>query len=168
MITAGLLSHEHTPITSVCAGLQKVNNHPKTTSAATSSVATPTGHAPSLPCPPRSSNKSRSVEEMQLCDDQHHQVVSSFQRHSRSLLILSVLLGIVLLGFFVLLLWKAAVMWSRSRPRKHEKYKSVSRYFPFSYKKDSNVNVALPELGMPKGMGAERQVLLEDSEDDEL
>ena len=100
-----------------------------------------------------------------MCGD-HHDVVKKLQKHKQSLLILTVLLGVVLVGFLLFLLWKAIVAWSRSRPKKHQSYKSVSHYFPFSHK-DYSGDVAMPELGMPKGMGAERKVLLGESDEDD-
>ena len=141
--------------------------HTNSDDVTTTTPSTATSPPPmASPCLPRSSNRSRSMDEEQLCVKQ--QVQQSLQRHSTSLLALSVLLGVVLLGFLLLIVWKGAITWSRSRPKKYQKYKSVSKYFPFSHRQDSSVDVVLPELGMPKGMGAERQVLLGDSEDDEL
>ena len=93
-------------------------------------------------------------------------VNQSLHRRRKTLVVLVILLGVVLLGFAVLLLWKVLAKLCKRKP-KQLKYKSVSKYFPFSYKQDL-VNVVLPELGMPKGGGAERQILLNGSDDDEF
>ena len=52
--------------------------------------------------------------------------------------------------------------------KRQAKYKSVSKFFPFSYGQDSAEGVAIPEYGLPKGRAAEREVLLNDSDEDEL
>lgn len=72
----------------------------------------------------------------------------------------------VLLGFVLLLLFKVFSTWRTRRPR-NQKYKSVSRYFPFSYEKQAT-EVVIPAVGMPKTGAAERQVLLNASDEDEL
>ena len=79
---------------------------------------------------------------------------------------LIVLLGVVLLGFILLFVFKVVAAWRRRSP-KNQRYKSVSRYFPFSYEKQA-VEVVVPALGMPKSGLAERQVLLNESDEDEL
>ena len=78
---------------------------------------------------------------------------------------LIVLLGVVLLGFLLLLVFKTMSSWARRRPR-NQKYKSVSRYFPFSYDKQTTAAIIIPEVGMPKSGAAEREVLLASDEDE--
>lgn len=90
----------------------------------------------------------------------------TLHRHQKGLTALLVLLGVVLLGFVLLLAFKVLSTWSRRPPRNH-KYKSVSRYFPFSYDKQAT-EVIMPAVGMPKTGAAERQVLLNESDEDEL
>ena len=92
--------------------------------------------------------------------------LKSLHRHRQGLTVLLVLLGLVLVGFVVLLLVKVLSNWRTGRPR-HQKYKSVSRYFPFSYEKQAT-EVVIPSVGMPKTGAAERQVLLNESDEDEL
>lgn len=114
------------------------------------------------PCP--SNTVPASAQQDIACA--RDEMKRSLHRHSKSLMVLTILLGVVLLGFVVLLLGKAVARWGQRRP-KHQKYKSVSNYFPFSYKQDVT-HVVIPELGMPKGGGAERQVLLDASDEDEF
>lgn len=76
------------------------------------------------------------------------------------------LLGVVLLGFILLLVVKVTSSWLRRKPR-NQRYKSVSKYFPFSYEKQAS-DVVIPEVGVPKSGAAERQVLLDASDEDEL
>lgn len=76
------------------------------------------------------------------------------------------LLGVVLLGFVLLLVSKMVSSWMRRRP-KNQRYKTVSKYFPFSYEKQA-AEVIIPAVGMPKSGAAERQVLLDASDEDEL
>ena len=90
----------------------------------------------------------------------------TLHHHQKGLMALIALLGVVLLGFLALLLYKVVFAWSRRRP-KNQKYKSVSRYFPFSYEKRAT-EIVIPEVGMPKTGAAERQVLLDNSDEDEL
>ncbi len=166
----GLLNTGEHPseVSHLCSNLRKGNGKGQPTVTTRLSQTLPNTTASLTPCSSSSSNGSRnSQDRTELCsnNNDNHQVVKKLQKHSRGLLVLTVLLGLVLLGLVVVLMWKAAVAWSHSRPKKHQKYKSVSKYFPFTHK-DSNV-VALPEFGMPKGVGAERQILLEGSDDED-
>ena len=52
--------------------------------------------------------------------------------------------------------------------KKQARYKSVSKFFPFSYGQDASNGVAIPEYGLPKTGAAEREILLNDSDEDEL
>lgn len=113
------------------------------------------------PCP--SSNATRSQDDGNSCVSH---TVRTLSQHRTGLLALLILLGIILLGFFLLLLFKVQATCRKRRP-KNQRYKSVSRYFPFSYEK-KGTEVVIPEVGMPKNGAAERQVLLNDSEEDEL
>jgi len=161
-VSAGLIrAVEARKLKSVCFEESKKTTP---TTAAVSSTATGTLSPVSSPCV--SNGNQSSHENKGVCGD-NREVLKKLRKHGRGLLILTVLLGVVLVGLVLLLLWKATVAWSRSRPRKHQSYKSVSHYFPFSHKKDLSGDVAMPELGMPKGMGAERKVLLDYSDEDD-
>ena len=61
------------------------------------------------------------------------------------------------------------------RRRQRARYKSVSKFFPFSYGEQldadggsDGVSVAIPEYGLPKSGRAEREMLLNDSDEDEI
>ena len=65
---------------------------------------------------------------------------------------------------------------TRSRTRR-ARYKSVSKFFPFSYgdgeqledeRGSEGVSVAIPEYGLPKSGRAEREMLLNESDEDEI
>lgn len=90
----------------------------------------------------------------------------TLESHQKGLMVLTVLLGIILFCFFTFLVFKALLAWRRRKP-KNQRYKSVSRYFPFSYEKQAT-EVVIPEVGMPREGHAERQVLLNESDEDEL
>lgn len=125
------------------------------------SASSPT---PSGPCSNRSGSPSPQSPGHRSGCVQLTVRVKTLQQHGLTVLI--ALLGVVLLGFTVLLLFKAASVWGRKRPR-NQRYKTVSRYFPFSYEKQV-AEVVIPEVGMPKSGSAERQVLLNASDEDEL
>ena len=59
-------------------------------------------------------------------------------------------------------------MRERCIRKKQARYKSVSKFFPFSYGQDASSGVAIPEYGLPKTGAAEREILLNDSDEDEL
>ncbi len=59
-------------------------------------------------------------------------------------------------------------MRERCIRRKQARYKSVSKFFPFTYGQDTSNGVAIPEYGLPKNRAAEREILLNDSDEDEL
>lgn len=91
----------------------------------------------------------------------------TLHHHQTGLTVLIALLAVVLLAFLILLVYKLMLSWRRRRPR-NQRYKTVSRYFPFSYEKQAT-EVIIPEVGVPRGGGgAERQVLLDASDEDEL
>ena len=58
--------------------------------------------------------------------------------------------------------------------KRRAKYKSVSKFFPFSYGQQlddgsgEGVNVAIPEYGLPKSGRAETEMLLNESDEDEI
>ncbi|CAI8052637.1 N-acetylated-alpha-linked acidic dipeptidase 2 [Geodia barretti] len=61
------------------------------------------------------------------------------------------------------------------RRRRRARYKSVSKFFPFSYGEQldadggsDGVSVAIPEYGLPKSGRAEREMLLNESDEDEI
>lgn len=91
--------------------------------------------------------------------------IRTLHQHRKGLTVLVVLLGVVLLGFLLLLVFKTMSAWARRRPR-NQKYKSISRYFPFSYDKQTTAAIIIPEMGMPKSGAAEREVLLASDEDE--
>ena len=78
------------------------------------------------------------------------------------ILVASLALVVVVMVFA----WKSGVC--RSGNRRRAKYKSVSKFFPFSYSQGEASQVAMPELGLPKALPAEREMLLNDSDEDEL
>lgn len=144
---------------------------PKATASSSSSGPTPrpddltnppqsTPHTLTAPPPPCQTNASHQ-------DSCTSHTSRMLHRHQTGLTVLIVLLGVVLLGFVLLLAFKVVAAYRRRRGHKNQRYKSVSRYFPFSYEKQA-VEVVIPALGVPKSGLAERQVLLNDSDEDEL
>ena len=128
---------------------------------AATSVGKPTQ---TVPCQSKnSSSKSSDSERGDSCLE--HKAVSRYWKRV-GLTALSVLAGVVLLGFLFVMLFKGLSTWNTQRHKRH-RYKSVSRYFPFSYGKQKS-DVVIPEVGMPKSGSAERQVLLNESDEDEL
>ena len=97
-----------------------------------------------------------------------HTVVHVLVEHYNSWLVflLVAALLIVLLAM-VLVTWKLCCILVRRR-RKRTRYKSVSKFFPFSYGREEKEVVTIPEMGPPKGMSAEREKLLNESDEDEL
>lgn len=95
-----------------------------------------------------------------------HSLNKTLKQHRTGLVVLIALVCVVLLGFVLLLFSKLVSSWRRRHP-KVQRYKTVSKYFPFSYEKKSTA-VVIPEVGMPKSGAAERQVLLDASDEDEL
>lgn len=89
--------------------------------------------------------------------------------HSNTLTILIVLLSLVLCVALLIVMWRVcAAVRERCARKKQARYKSVSKFFPFSYGQDSSNGVAIPEYGLPKNRAAEREILLNDSDEDEL
>ena len=90
--------------------------------------------------------------------------------HGSTLTILIVLLSLVLFVAVMIVLWRlCSIVRGRCCERKKQaKYKSVSKFFPFSYGQEASNGVAIPEYGLPKGRAAEREILLNDSDEDEL
>ena len=89
--------------------------------------------------------------------------------HSNTLTILIVLLSLVLFVALLIVLWRVcAAVRERCARKKQARYKSVSKFFPFSYGQESGSGVAIPEYGLPKNRAAEREILLNDSDEDEL
>lgn len=76
---------------------------------------------------------------------------------------------IVLFGAVAVFTWKLCTRNGHNRRR--AKYKSVSKFFPFSYGQQldcSSDGVAIPEYGLPKTGQAEREMLLNESDEDEI
>lgn len=89
--------------------------------------------------------------------------------HGNTLTILIVLLSLVLCVALLIVLWRVCVaVRERCIRKKQARYKSVSKFFPFSYGQDASNGVAIPEYGLPKTGAAEREILLNDSDEDEL
>lgn len=116
---------------------------------------------PATPPPPAPCSVSNATTPP--CMDH---TLRTLRSHRTGLTVLMVLMGVVFVGFVTLLLFKVFSTW-RNRSPKNQRYKSVSRYFPFAYEKQST-EVIIPAVGMPKTGAAERQVLLNDSDEDEL
>jgi len=76
--------------------------------------------------------------------------------------------SIVLLGVITVFTWRLCSAPHGAKRR--AKYKSVSKFIPFSYgqQQDSNGGIAIPELGLPKSRQAEREMLLNESDEDEI
>ncbi len=123
--------------------------------------------SPPQPCkssPDSETSNSSSSNQPSKCSV--NSVHITLRQHSTGLVVLAVLLCGVLMGCIVLLLLKG-VYSLRQRRTKHHRYKSVSRYFPFTYGKQTT-DVIIPELGPPKSGLAERETLLNESDEDEL
>ncbi len=90
--------------------------------------------------------------------------------HHPTLIALVVLTSLVLVAMVALLWWRLCGCGCCKSRRKKARYKAVSKFFPFSYGKDPSreVGVALPEFGPPKAMAAERETLLNESDEDSL
>lgn len=75
---------------------------------------------------------------------------------------------LIVLMALLLVAWKLCCVLIKRR-RKRTRYKSVSKFFPFSYGKGEEEEVVtIPEMGPPKGMAAEREKLLKESDEDEF
>lgn len=108
-----------------------------------------------------------STQDPTPCPTHHVLVVV---QHHTSLITLIVLTSLVLVVVVTVLSWKLfGCECCRIKRRKRSRYKRVSKFFPFSYGKDVGEEaVALPELGPPKTMAAERETLLNDSDEDSI
>ena len=96
-------------------------------------------------------------------------VITVHTPHGNALTILIALLSLVLCVALLIVLWKVCVaVRERCIRKKQARYKSVSKFFPFSYGQDASSGVAIPEYGLPKTGAAEREILLNDSDEDEL
>ena len=95
-------------------------------------------------------------------------VVHVVVNHHPTLVALIVLTSLVLLLASLITAWKIYKAWCKKEKRRKARYKSVSKFFPFSYEEDDRSGVAIPEFGLPKALPAEREMLLNDSDEDEL
>jgi hypothetical protein len=82
--------------------------------------------------------------------------------------------GAALLLAILVFAWNLCCSGTRRR-RQRARYKSVSKFFPFSYGEQldgdggsDGVGVAIPEYGLPKNGRAEREMLLNESDEDEI
>ena len=82
------------------------------------------------------------------------------------LIVLLVVAMLIILMAVLLVAWKLCCCLIK-RKRKRTRYKSVSKFFPFSYGRGEEV-VTIPEMGPPKGISAEREKLLNESDEDEF
>jgi hypothetical protein len=131
------------------------NNHPGCQKYNSSSSATPKNShdLPLPPCPTLSTGSTITVHAP----------------HGNALTILIVLLSLVLCVALLIVLWRVCVaVKERCIRRKQARYKSVSKFFPFTYGQDTSNGVAILEYGLPKNRAAEREILLNDSDEDEL
>lgn len=81
--------------------------------------------------------------------------------------ILTTIAAIVLLG--VVIAFMCNVRSANSRNRRRARYKSVSKFFPFAYgQQTDNSGIAIPEYGLPRTGQAERETLLNESDEDEI
>lgn len=152
---------------SLCQDIEDLTNEPDPMTS--SSVPLPSAPASAPPLAPAPAVKAPSSP----CDITNRttlpcidHTLRTLHSHRKGLTVLLVLMGVVLLGFVTLLLFKVFSTCRNKRPR-NQKYKSVSRYFPFTYERQS-ADVSIPAVGLPKTGHAERQVLLNDSDEDEL
>ncbi len=182
---SGLRSYKTSPLTSLCGGIQDLEeaDNPSSPPLQKDIGSDPTSDpsheqqdtgapspneqgsdelpsAKSTDCPP--SNGTTSPGGVSCVNH----TLKTLRGHRTGLTVLVVMLGVILLGFILLFLVKVKSAWGRHRPR-NQRYKSVSKYFPFSYEKQAT-EVVIPAVGMPKGGATERQVLLNDSDEDEL
>lgn len=140
-----------------------IPHHPKptptkqsTVSCSTSGDHTPSTHTlhPTCPLPLAPTNTAQSL---------HHHIAFT---------ILVFLAVLVLLVVVVVFTWSLCAGSSRRRSR--ARYKSVSKFFPFSYGQQLDgsdqgvVDVVMPEYGLPKSGQAEREMLLNESDEDEI
>lgn len=97
-----------------------------------------------------------------------HTVVHRFvDRYNSWLVFLLVAAVLIVLLAMTFVTWKLCGILVKRR-RKRTRYKSVSKFFPFSYGREDKEVVTIPEMGPPKGMSAEREKLLNESDEDEL
>lgn len=122
---------------------------------------------PTSPCASQSPDGDHNDSSF-VCDENQPTVkVVLLQKHHKALTALLIFLALILAAALLLLFCKICCAWRKGRSRP-AKYKSVSKFFPFSYGKDSSNTVIIPELGMPKSAAAERETLLNESDEDEL
>ncbi len=91
--------------------------------------------------------------------------------HHPALITLIVVTSLALVAMVTLICWRLfGCVCCKLRRKRRSRYKKVSKFFPFSYGKEpqGDDGMALPELGPPKIMGAERETLLNDSDDDSI
>ena len=123
------------------------------------------------PCKSNSSTKSHDQPSHAPCPkpDGDPPIITIHAPHGNTLTILIVLLSLVLFVALLIVAWRVCVATrERCARKKQARYKSVSKFFPFSYGQDSSTGVAIPEYGLPKTRAAEREILLNDSDEDEL
>ena len=122
------------------------------------------------PCKADSNKESSEQQQPCLQSTNVRPTIIVHSPHSSTFTILIVLLSLVLGVALLVVAWRLCVVVRNNCGQKRPaKYKSVSKYFPFSYgHTDPGSGVAIPEYGLPKNRAAEREILLNDSDEDEL
>ena len=132
------------------------------------------------PSPPCKSNSSigghKELNDPTPCSQSTNappSIIVHASTHGSMLTVLIVLLSLVLFVVLLVVAWRlCGVVRDHCRSKKQARYKSVSKFFPFSYGQNSTNGygngIAIPEYGLPKNSAAEREILLNDSDEDEL
>ena len=168
ILSLGLLSYETTSLRSLCEGIQAVDIVVDTTpSPSQQDTTTPPKHHPAkVTTRTETPTECSSGQQGGMACVSH--TVKLLYEHRTGLTVLMALLAVVLLGLIIFFLVKLSSTYSRRRRTKNQRYKSISKYFPFSYKKQAASGIVIPAVGVPKAGATERQVLLNDSDEDEL
>lgn len=141
----------------------QTENSPSTSPSPKTESAPPTSPSPQTESTKLCRNRTEGDSDSIICSPTVVAVlVSNHSGYIALILVASLALVLVIAVF----LWKGGVC--RSGARKKARYKSVSKFFPFSYGQGEGSQVAMPELGLPKTMPAEREMLLNESDEDEL
>jgi hypothetical protein len=155
-------------------------DHPEIKSVVTCSVppapivTTPLAgdqNSPSKQAPPQTNNSSNcSLPPTPTCCVNQNTYLLVHNNVGFGILITAVC--VVLLAAIAVFIWHSNVCTRNGRhSRRGTRYKSVSKFFPFSYGQQlsgSSEGVAIPEYGLPKTGRAEREMLLDESEEDEI
>ena len=156
---------------------ESVPTQPTPDDPITQDTATSTSSASPTSISSHTTSSSAQTESTKLC--QNRTEADSDNSISCSPTVITVLLSnhpgyiaLILVASLALVVVIAVFSWKsglcRRGNRKKARYKSVSKFFPFSYSQGEGSQVAMPELGLPKAMPAEREMLLNESDEDEL